>query len=358
MRRPRLLALALASVLAVLVAAPVHAQSTARPLPAAGLKSPIHKLQLMSASTTTAKANPAHAGLSEATATLEPATAEGEAWKPTSTQGVEDFSSLELFAQARGSAKFQDTAGSLETQRGGIDAVIGRRTPNERAWALHLANESSFYSFGKSSTLVPGESRPFNDLYQTSAGLQLAAAAGTKVAWLAGFQVTMAGEDLASPTDSLVLGGLGGVRYAIDDDIDFSFGLAGESRLEDDTWVMPFFGMDWQIADGTTFAIQGSEMRFEQSLGERLSCNLGAIYDIRQYRLNDTNPVPSGVFRDEEIRLTAGLDWRFSDSGKLGLEVGQVMWNELTVLDSSGGLVGSSEAEKAPFVGFSLRFGM
>jgi hypothetical protein len=352
MRRPRIIALAI--VLALLAAAPVHAQSTARPLPAISLKSPAWT---MSAGFNTAKLNPAHAGLMEASATTEP-TAQGGSWKPTTTRGTEDFSSLELFAQARSAANFMDTAGSLEAQRAGFDALIGRRTEGKSAWALHLANESSFYSFGQSSTLVPTDARPFNDLYQTSVGVQLAAGGGSQWTWLSGLEITMAGEDLVDPTDSLLVGGLGGVRYAISNDVDFSFGLAGESRLEDDAWVMPFFGMDWRIADGTHFQVQGSEMRLEQRLTERLALNLGAVYDIRQYRLNETNPVPAGVFRDEEIRVTAGIDWQLGESGHLGLEVGQVMWNELTVLDSSGGLVGQSEAEKTPFIGFSLRFGL
>lgn len=351
MRRPRLIALQV--LLLATAASPAWAQSTARPLPAISLSSPAWT---MSAGFT--KSSPSPGGVMEASAPTGALTPEADAWKPTSTSGAEDFSSLEVYAQARGAANFMDTAGSLEAQRAGFDAIIGRRKAGKSAWALHLANESSFYSFGKSSTLVPTEARPFNDLFQTQAGVQLATNASDKLTWLAGLEVTMAGEDLVDPTDSLLVGGLGGVRYAINEDVDFSFGLAGESRLEDDAWVMPFFGMDWRIADGTHFEVQGSEMRFEQRLTDSLSLNLGAVYDLRQYRLNDTNPVASGVFRDEEIRATAGIDWRFGESGKLGLEVGQVMWNELTVLDSSGGLVGQSEAEKAPFVGLSLRFGL
>ena len=353
MRRPSACLLAL--LFAVVSTTTTRAQSTARPLPAISLKSPAWSMVSGFAATSV---DPARAALSEASAATAPTATEGGAWRPTSTRGVEDFSSLEVFAQARGAANFMDTAGSIEAQRAGFDALIGRRTPGKSAWALHVANESSFYSFGKSSTLVPGEARPFNDLYQTSVGLQFAASAGSKMSWLGGFEVTMAGEDLVNPTDSLLVGGLGGVRYAIDESVDFSFGLAGESRLEDDTWVLPFFGMDWRITDSTRFEIQGSEMRLEQRLTERLALNLGAAYDIRQFRLNDSNPVASGVFRDEEIRVTAGLDWTFAESGHLGLEIGQVMWNELTVLDSAGGLVGQTEAEKAPFIGLSLRFGM
>jgi hypothetical protein len=84
----------------------------------------------------------------------------------------------------------------------------------------------------------------------------------------------------------------------------------------------------------------------------------GAVYDIRQYRLNEENTVSSGVFRDEEIRATIGVEWQASEAGRLSLEFGQVMWNELSVLDSAGAQVGQSEAEKAPFIGFALTFGM
>ncbi|MFT6363236.1 MAG: hypothetical protein ACJAZ8_001652 [Planctomycetota bacterium] len=42
----------------------------------------------------------------------------------------------------------------------------------------------------------------------------------------------------------------------------------------------------------------------------------------------------------------------------LGIEVGKVMWNEFTVLDQGGALVGTTEADPAPYIGFSLTFGL
>jgi hypothetical protein len=270
---------------------------------------------------------------------------------------VESFSSLELFAVANGTADFKDVAGSLTAQRAGLDATIGRRT-DERAFALHLRNESTFYKFGSASALVPGEPKPFNDLYETSVGVQLAVQADATWTWLAGLEVTLAGEELVNPTDSLILGGLGGVRYAIADDVDFTFGLAGESRLEDDAWVMPFFGFDWRIGEHTRASIHGSELRLERDLGQDLSLNLGASFDIRQYRLEEDGPVPGGVFRDEEIKVAAGLDWQVTESGRLGLEVGQLLWSEYTVLDSAGSQLGQSEGDPSSYLGVSLTFGI
>ena len=205
---------------------------------------------------------------------------------------------------------------------------------------------------------MPGTPKPFNDLFETSVGAQLAVRADETWTWLAGLELTMSGEDLVDPTDSLIVGGQVGVRHAIADEIDFTFGLAGESRLEDDAWVVPYFGFDWQLGARTNLAVQGSEIRFEHGFTDGLSVNLGAGYDIRQYRLNDEGPVAGGVFRDESIRLAAGMDWQVTDAGRLGLEFGQVWWSEYTVLDGAGALVGSSEGEHSNYVGISLTFGM
>jgi len=359
MRRPRpQVPFVLAAIAALLLAsAPASAQSTARPLPAFGLDSPISTITASFpklATVTEATAQPSRSGLIEASAPLTG----GHAFTPTATApSAEAFSSLELFALVNGTTDFKDVGGNLTAQRAGLDATIGRRT-EERAFALHLRNESTFYKFGSGSTLVPGEPKPFNDLYETSAGVQLAVRADETWTWLAGLEVTLAGEELVNPTDSLILGGLAGVRYSIADDVDFTFGLAGESRLEDDAWVMPFFGFDWRLGEHTRAAIHGSELRFEQDLGKDLSLNLGASFDIRQYRLEDDGPVPGGVFRDEEIKVSAGLDWQVTESGRLGIEVGQVMWSEYTVLDGAGSLVGQSEGDPTNYLGVSLTFGI
>ena len=362
MLRPLSLAL-----VAALFSAPSLAQSTARPLPAVSLGSPAMSL-------TSSVSQVFHPSISVSTATAanaKPSALKASVMEASAGDGVLDgalpsndastttsLSSLKLFANARGSADLRDTSGALEVQRGGFQALIGERNAGDSAWALSLANESSFYRFKNGAGLVPGETKPFNDLYETSAGLQLTARVNERMNWLGGVEVTMAGEDLVNPTDSLMIGGLGGVRYAVNNEVDFSFGLAGESRLEDDAWIMPFFGFDWRPSDSTRFAIHGSEMRFEQKLGESWLLHAGAVYDIRQYRLNKDNAVASGVFRDEEIRATVGVEWQASEAGRLSFEIGQVLWNELSVLDSGGAQVGQSEAEKAPFIGFALTFGM
>lgn len=356
------------SLLVLAVAGPLaSAQTTARPLPAVGLGSPAmslssatHAFHPSLGTSSVMEANaPLTSGTTAASYTTDGALDTAVPREVDLAQGEPlDIGSLEVFLNARGAADFRGTTGALEVQRGGFRAQVGQRRGNESAWAFALKNESSFYRFKNGAGLVPGDPKPFNDLYETSAGLQLASRASERLTWIGGLEITMAGEDLVDPTDSLMVGGLGGVQYALNDEVDFSFGLAGESRLEDDAWVMPFFGFDWRPSDSTRFSIHGSELRVERDLGENWTVRAGAVYDIRQYRLNDESAVAGGVFRDEEIRATVGLDWQASQAGRLSLELGQVMWNELSVIDASGGAVGQSEAEKAPYIGFALTFGM
>ncbi len=344
---------------ACLLSATASAQSTARPLPTFRLSTPISAVTANFPSTATATtADPSAAGILSASAPLGDTDA---AWSPVAVQdtsGTTEFSSLKVTAEARSSANFREVSGSLDTQRAGLDATIGRNFSGNRAVALHIANESSFYKFGNGSTLVPSVSAPFNDLFRTSAGIQVAIQADEHFSWLAGAEVSISGEDLVGLTDSMIFGGLGGIRYRISEDVAFTFGLAGESRLAAEAWVMPFFGMEWEMSDKTSFKVQGSELRLEHQITEHILASCGARYDVRQYRLNGSNPVANGVFRDEEIRVTVGLDWRFSEEATLGLELGQVMWNEFTVLNAAGGLVGETEADPAPYIGLSLRFGM
>jgi len=366
MRRPHsLLSTAVAAVLALAATTPgADAQTTARPLPAVSLGSPAMSLS---------SAGFRPVSLSAGAATPRAASAQPASYNvPYPTDGALvapselvagpaetlDLGSLEVFASARGEADLRSTSGSIEVQRGGLRAQIGQRKGAESAWAVSLANESSFYRFPSGAGLVPGEPKPFNDLYETRAGLQLASRGTDRVTWIGGLELTMAGEDLVDPTDALMVGGLGGVQYRLNDEVDFSFGLAGESRLEDDAWIVPFFGFDWRPTEDLAFTVHGSELRAALDLGESWSVHAGAVYDIRQYRLNDGGPVDGGVFRDEEIRAALGATWQASEAGRLSLEVGQVLWNELTVLDSGGGQVGQSEAEKAPYIGLSLTFGM
>ena len=356
MRRPRPQATAVLAALAALAlaAAPASAQSTARPLPALGLDSPISAVaaSFPVAAPLAATATPAAATVAEASGPND------GAWVPAATTPeAESFSSLELFALVQGEASLQDLGGTVALQRGGLDATIGRRSA-DRAFALHLRSESTFYEWGSSTALVPGSAKPFNDLYETSASLQLAVRADATWTWLAGLEVTLGGEDLVDPTDALTLGGLVGVRHQVADEVDFTFGLAGESRLEDDAWVMPFFGFDWRLAEDTRLALQGSEVRLEQGLTDDLGLSFLAGYDVRQYRLNEDGPTAGGVFRDEQVQVALGLDWQVSEAGRLGLTVGRNLWSEYSALDGAGAELGLSEADPSTYVGLSLTFGM
>jgi hypothetical protein len=77
---------------------------------------------------------------------------------------------------------------------------------------------------------------------------------------------------------------------------------------------------------------------------------------IRQYRLNSDNPLPSGVFRDDDIRLGIGLERTSEDGFHFQVLGGISLWRELSTLDKNGAHVNETEVDPALFVG--LNFGL
>jgi hypothetical protein len=127
------------------------------------------------------------------------------------------------------------------------------------------------------------------------------------------------------------------------------------SRLEDDPWIWPFLGLKWRPNDELTLEAKGTSIEARYALDPTWSLFARAEYQLRQFRLNDDNPLPSGVFRDEEIRAGAGISRRSSSGFKFDLYGGLNLWRELSTLDQDGGKVSEVEADTTPFVAISLQ---
>ncbi len=263
------------------------------------------------------------------------------------------FVDVRALADVALGADFQG-GGSLTSQRGGWEAVIGTELDGERLAAFSVRTEAFFYNFGGANGLVPGESEPFNDLYRASFAGVVRSKSSTGPGWFAGFQVALGGEDEAEARDALIVGGAGGVRYRANDELEVELGLAALSRLEDDTWIWPYVGFRWQAADWLEFAAQGTQLEARAFLDEHWSVFGRAQYALQQFRLNDDNPLPAGVVRDEEIRAGVGIERREARGLSIELLAGLNLWRELSTLDRGGQLIAEDELEAAPFVALTL----
>lgn len=247
-----------------------------------------------------------------------------------------------------------DSGGSLASQRGGWEATIGTELGSERIAAFSIRTEAFFYNLGGDNILVPGENEPFNDLYRASFSGVVRSSNDSGPGWFGGFHVALGGEDEADARDSLIVGGAGGVRYRASDALDVELGVAALSRLEDDTWIWPYIGFRWQASDWLEFAAQGTQVEARATLSDQWSLFGRAQYALNQFRLNDENPLPNGVVRDEEIRAGVGVEHRSGNGFSIELMAGLNLWRELSTLDSDGLKISEAEVERTPFVAFAL----
>src|SRR5262249_39594966 len=149
--------------------------------------------------------------------------------------------------------------GSLTTQRGGWTATLGRQLDHERVAALELTAEADFYDFSGSTTVVPGSTNPFNDLYRASLCGQLRTQIDPRTAYFAGVELALGGEDGASVAGTLSVGAAGGVTITSGERLSLSLGLAAMSQLEDDLWLWPWLGIDWKANDWFELEARGTE---------------------------------------------------------------------------------------------------
>ncbi len=243
--------------------------------------------------------------------------------------------------------------GDLATQRGGWTATIAREVGEERTLAVALKSEATFFDFGGAG--VAGLVDPFNDLYRTALGATLYTPWNDTVSLFGGAEFTLAGEDTSDLDSSLIVAASSGITYRASPELELALGISASQRLEADAWVIPFLGVDWRMADDWRLRLEGERVHLEWQARRDLSFAVHAAYEQRQYRLNDSNPLPGGVFRDEQIDVGAALTWRPTAGVELRAGAGYTVWREFTLLDANGVGV-EAELANAPFGELALRF--
>lgn len=243
--------------------------------------------------------------------------------------------------------------GSVATQRGGWAATLGRKLDGDSVAALELSAEADFYEFSGATTIVAGDTDPFNDLYRAALSGQLHTQLDRRVGYFAGLELELAGEEDASLGESLSVGAAGGITVSSGEQRSLSLGLAAMSQLEDDLWLWPWLGFEWRPNEWLEFEMRGTELESRIALGAHWTALARIDYTLRQFRLNDDNPLRGGALRDEDIRAGVGLQWHVDDGVEIGVLGGLSLWRELTTFDGRGGEV-EQELDRAPFVGFKL----
>ena len=276
--------------------------------------------------------------------------AEAEPVSATSTEIVD----LHLFGMGLGSSSFQGGSGSLTTQRGGWEISLGEYRERGFSFAVELGTEASFYDFGGGSSPVPGVGDPFNDVYDTHLAGRFLHETDSRFDFYGGLQVGNSGEDAVGIDDSIYVGGALALRYEARPQLALLVGIAGMSRFDDSPWILPYIGFDWRVNEDLRIKTEAAEIHADYRLSDDWSFGLEAIYDFRQFRLNQNGPLNAGSFRDEEIRAGASLEYRLADGVALEVQAGKVLWREVLFHDGTAGELGETELSSPVYAGLAL----
>ncbi len=217
---------------------------------------------------------------------------------------------------------------------------------------LSFNTQQSYYDFNDVTTIMPGTDDPWDHLQAYRLGGVLLGRIDERWSWFGGVQVRSAFESGADLGDSLELRGTGGAEYIVNEDLKFTFGVAATARLEDDVWVIPLIGVEWDINEKTRLATQGLGLILSYEVIEHWSLGVYGAYEYRDWRLDDSRSVnPGGVAREERLLLGLELRNRPSNRFELAFQGGVVAWQKLEALDDGGDDVGKQEFDPAPFVG-------
>jgi hypothetical protein len=170
-------------------------------------------------------------------------------------------------------------------------------------------------------------------------------------------------ETSASWGDSVTGGGMVGVQYRHSETLFTSLGVAVVTQLEDDPKVTPSVGLNWvpgggpwKVRIGSVPASGGTVAAGEVAyrIFEPLEVGLGALYNERRFRLNDSGPARNGVGEDNNLPVRVRVGWNINPNFSLQFLGGVAFGGELTLDDSRGRTLRSSDYDPAAYAGMRV----
>lgn len=277
--------------------------------------------------------------------------------------------SLSLTAGFIASAK---TKGGGEVQRStiGIDADYALPVNDKLTLGLSAGGSRQNYDF-KNPTLLVGGAKPWKNVNTVELGLSGIYRIDDRWTLISGASVSASGTSDADFSKSLTYGGAVGASYTFSSSLSVGVLLAVQTRLEDNTIVLPLPIFEWTLpldeagrwklsfgASSTSGAASGGlALSYKASDELDLALSFGGIGFGGEFRLDEKGPVPNGVGRDSSTTLTIGADWRPSPAVQIGLYAGIAPSGELEVLNQSGVRIRKQDVESAPTFGLRATIG-
>jgi hypothetical protein len=254
-------------------------------------------------------------------------------------------------------ADLEDDKGDLTVTRLGATFAAIIPIGDRSRLDLGLDEEFSHYDFNDATGFLSGISDPFDDVHRTFFTARFASQYWDRTGFFAGGLVGAAREQGADLGKSLEAGGFAGLRYSVSEKLTIGGGVGVFTRLEDNPLVIPVFALEWEFAEGWSLSsVARPGLTLSYSPSEAWTFLVSGLYQLRDFRLDEDGPQPSGVVRDESWDATLGLEYHPNRQIEIDAGVSWPFARNFKLFDSGGNEVADVDADSAPFLSLGVVF--
>lgn len=256
-------------------------------------------------------------------------------------------------------SEFNEGEGDVSVGRVGADADVRIGLAERHTLIVSFGSEFSAYDFGE-ATSIAGTNEPWDDVLAHSVGVTYRGRVTDQWGVILGVSALASYQQGADVSDSITFGGRVGGTYSASENFTIGLGVLVSSRLEENTIIIPFPILDWTITKQWAVRTgRGStrSLRLEVAYTpiEELTLSLGGGVEAREFRLDDSGPIPDGVGRDWRAPVSLAAEWRVGKQLTILAEVGADLWQNYTIDDTTGAELADVDADIAIFAGVGVR---
>lgn len=252
------------------------------------------------------------------------------------------------------------SGGSFDVSR--AQAGIGLTYASTRRNSIGVSLDYGWAGYGFDGPGGFGALAPWDDVRQLSLSMPYRLGVGERWDVLAVAGVSSFAETGASFGDGVTASGILAVSYRVSENLTVGPGLGVASQIDDDLSVFPFLVLDWKVTPelslgtrGDVGVVDGPQAVLTWRPQPAWSLGLGAGYESRRFRLDDSGPVPGGVGQDDAWPVYLSLAYGDPRVFQVYGFGGYRMSGQLTVEDRDGVLAAASGYDDAPFLGAGVR---
>lgn len=221
-------------------------------------------------------------------------------------------------------------------------------------WALGggLSYEYSLLEYTNSSVINERE------LHSLSVPIVVTLDSTENLKWIGMINPNISGDFETIDSDSVYLSSLVGANYIRNENWKWLFGVFYSNGLDDD-FVVPAVGFQWKISEDSDLFFGGPIIRYNRNLSPRAKLTLGSGFASNRW---NTQASYAGADAQRDIRLrayrlSAAVEWSFSDKHSITISSGMDFARELEITDRNSSTLLEGDLDSTPVfkVGYNFK---